>query len=368
METKRISIIGLGLIGGSLAKAIREKLGKDRAEIAAVSRSKAPLDKALSEGVIDYASTELNDIVYSSDIIFLCTPVNDFKHYIDSLKGKIKAGCIITDVGSTKGEVVDYINSLPDAPCFVGGHPMAGTEKTGYKAGYAHLFENAYFILTPCKSTTQAAMDALLTVIEAIGAIPVIMEAAEHDRVTGCVSHIPHIIASALVNLVKISDTADGKMKMLAAGGFKDITRIASSSPELWQNIISSNKDTLLALLDSFNRIIKDISECIHNDARDEIIAFFENARSFRDSVSDSRRGLLGSLCEITVDVVDKPGIIGKIATLLGDKGINIKNINVSNSREFEQGCLKITLPDRSSASAAFDLLSSFGYRVFKND
>lgn len=365
MEKSKVTIIGLGLIGGSLARALRERMGiKD---ITAVNRSLEPINQAIADGNIVRGFTGLNEYVLDSDIIFICTPVKRAMEYIDLLAGKVKPGCIITDVGSTKTEIVSHVNKMDNPPCFIGGHPMAGTEKTGYAASFPHLFENAYYILTPAKSTAEYAMDCMLKLVKAIGGIPVILDADEHDKITGAISHVPHVIASALVNMVREMDSPEGKMRLLAAGGFKDITRIASSSPEMWENIISSNRQKVYEILDCYIAALENIKNIIRKEDPDRIFNFFETAREYRNSFSSTRKGLISPNYEITVDVVDKPGIIGEIATILGKNNVNIKNINVSNSREFEQGCLRITLPDPESVGIAYDLLLYNGYKVFRN-
>lgn len=365
MEDLKVTIIGLGLIGGSLARALKERMGIK--EILAVNRSSEALRQALRDGTIKQGFTDLDDSIYDSDILFICTPVQRALQYIDALNGKVKPDCIITDVGSTKGELVSYVNRLEKPPCFIGGHPMAGTEKAGYASGFAHLFENAYYILTPCKSTPPSAMECMTELAKGIGAIPVVMDAYEHDRVTGGISHIPHIIASALVNMVKELDSSGSSMQMLAAGGFRDITRIASSSPEMWESIVLSNKHQLKELLDHFAGVLERFKYSMDQEDSQALLEFFEAAKKFRDSMPASRKGLIAPIYELMLDVVDKPGIIGEIATILGKNNINIKNINVTNSREFEQGCLKITLVDSESVNIAFDLLEKAGYKVYIN-
>jgi prephenate dehydrogenase len=185
--------------------------------------------------------------------------------------------------------------------------------------------------------------------------------------VTGGISHLPHIIAAALVNLVKELDNGSGNMRALAAGGFKDITRIASSSPEMWENIVSSNKDRINELLGLFGKKLEEFWEILANDDSTAINHFFSGAKAFRDSISAQSAGLLQPFYRLIIDVKDEPGIIGEIATILGNNNINIKNINVTNSREFEQGCLIIALPDMESVNIAFDLLKNTGYKVYKN-
>lgn len=364
MENSRISIIGLGLIGGSLARAFRERLKARR--IIAVNDTAGPLEEAVADGSIDRGYTSLNEEVFASDLIFICTPVRDTVRYVQLLAGNLKPGCILTDVGSTKSEIVRRVDAISPPVCFIGGHPMAGMEKTGYMHGRAHLFENAYYILTPGGATTGEALEALQELVRGIGAIPVLMEPDEHDRVTGGLSHVPHIIASALVNLVRAMDSPDGNMKKLAAGGFRDITRIASSSPEMWESVVFSNRDKVVSLLDDFTDIIKKVREDITGSRNSSVLDFFESARAYRNSLSSSRQGLISPSWEVVVDVVDRPGIIGGIATILGNGGVNIGNINVSNSREFEQGCLRITLPDSVSCEAAYKLLKGSGYKVYK--
>jgi prephenate dehydrogenase len=363
-KNKKITIIGLGLIGSSLARALRQYLGITN--IIAINRSMEPINEAIKDGCILRGFSDINAQIENSDIIFICTPVKSTIDYIRKLSVVVNPNCIITDVGSTKGEIISFVNNMPSPPCFVGGHPMTGTEKTGYSAGIAHLFENAYYVLTPCKSTTESALDHMINLVKGIGGIPVIMDADEHDTITGGVSHVPHIIASSLVNLVKELDSKDRKMQMLAAGGFRDITRIASSSPEIWENIVMSNKKKIIGILDVYLDILNRFKTYMKSGDSKKIYRFFQSAKDYRDLFSSERKGLITPVHDIIVDVVDEPGTIGKIATLLGENKINIKNINVSNSREFEQGCLRVTLPDSKSVNIAFDLLRNSGYKVYK--
>jgi len=360
----KITIIGLGLIGGSLARAMHGKLGVQ--SITAVDRDSASLGLALEQGVIGKGLVTPDDSVYDSDIIFICTPIKQIIEYIDELASKVKGTCIITDVGSTKGAITSHVERLPHPICFIGGHPMAGTEKSGYANSLTHLFENAYYILTPASGATEDSVRRLSSLVEAIGAIPVVMTPEEHDMAVAGISHLPHVLAAALVNTVKDIDNSTGRLQALSAGGFRDITRIASSSPGLWENIVMSNRDRLLEVLKQLDRKLADFAGYLENGNSGEIYGFFDSARQFRDSISDYGHGLLPRTHRIIVDVQDRPGIIGEIATLLGRHNINIKNIYVANSREFEQGCLVITLQDMESMNTAFDLLTEKGYKVFR--
>ena len=367
MEPNRlkVTIIGLGLIGGSLAKAMHEKLGMR--DITAVDRDSSALRLALEQGVIGKGLASPDERVYSSDVIFICTPVGQIPEYIDKLAQKVKNTCIITDVGSTKGAILSHVERLPRSFRFIGGHPMAGTEKSGYQNSLPHLFENAFYILTPARGAAEESVKTLSSLVEAIGAIPVVMTAEEHDMAVAGISHLPHVVAAALVNTVKDIDNDTGRLQTLSAGGFRDITRIASSSPGMWENIALSNRDHLLEVLKQMEQKLSDFVGFLENGDSGQIYDFFDSAKLFRDSISDYGQGLLPRIHRIIVDVQDRPGIIGEIATILGHHNINIKNIYVANSRESEQGCLVITLPDTDSVNMAFDLLTETGYKVFRN-
>jgi prephenate dehydrogenase len=366
MDVRSVSFIGLGLIGGSLAKAFRHEI-KDL-QIYAVDSCAETLRLAENEGIIDRGFDCCCTEVWSSDIVFICTPVSKTIQYINELKGKIKKGCVLTDVASTKGELFDYIDSQECPPPFVGGHPMAGTEKSGYSNSLAHMFENAYYVLTPTKGSSETALETLRNLLRETGALPIVVSAKEHDMVTGCISHVPHIIASGLVTLARNAEGSGGLVKLLAAGGFKDITRIASSNPSMWKDIIISNGSVVIDLLEKYKNIVDRLIESIRRSDSSEIYDFFRNAKDFRDSFSAAATGLIPKSYELIADVADEPGIIGRIATLLGNNDINIKNINVSNSREFEQGCLRITLADQENTDRAFGILTGYSIKVFRKD
>jgi len=366
MPVKNISIIGLGLIGGSLAKAFRR--WDKNLQIYAVDSCTSSLKRAVSEGIIDSGFGECCYEIWNSDIIFICTPIRKTLQFITELSVNIREDCIITDVASTKGEICHYIESLEKPPIFIGGHPMAGTEKSGYSNAFAHLFENAYYALTPTKTSTETAINMMQTLLSGIGAIPIIVSPEKHDLITGCISHVPHIIASALVTLAGSNENDTGLIKLLAAGGFKDITRIASSNPTMWENVVLSNSSIVVDLLENYKKIVDEMISNIKSSNNKEIYHFFDNAKAFRDSFSTTAVGLIPRNFELIADIKDEPGIIGKIATLLGNNEINIKNINVSNSREFEQGCLIITLSDQNNTDRAFEILSNSSYKVFRKD
>ena len=212
---KKAGIVGLGLIGGSLCKALRNRYGIEK--IVASNRSEDVLKEALAEGFIDEYSLEINDMFKGCDVVFICTPVNLIYHYACLLAPIVGKNCVISDVGSTKGHIYDEMKNLGDSITYIGGHPMAGSERFRYNASKEHLFENAYYIITPAEGTDEAKTLEFKEMVEKIGAIPVIVSPYEHDYAVAAISHVPHIIAAALVNNVKKLDSEKEYMHLLAA-------------------------------------------------------------------------------------------------------------------------------------------------------
>ena len=357
-----IGLAGLGLIGGSIALALKSR--DDRYRIAAWDRDREVVDKALSDGVVDIAVSPDFSEFGVCDIVFLCVPVYAMKDVLERLKPHIRSDCVITDVGSTKGDLSLIMAEAGVSNQFIGGHPLAGSEKSGYSAAKANLFENAFYVITPDENTADNNKQLLLGVIRDLKAIPLEMTPLEHDRVTAAISHVPHVVASLLVNLVNKLDGPNGYMKTIAAGGFKDITRIASSSPELWAGICLSNRDIILKTLSAMEGQLSDFCEILKDGNRDELIRFFKTARAFRNSIADMPKSIIERQYDIAVDVEDKPGIIATIATALARKGINIKNIGIVHSRENEEGALEIRFEDEESMRAGMETLSALGYGV----
>lgn len=357
----RIGFIGLGLIGGSIAKSIKRFHPEIR--IYAYTRTEATLDAAIADGIVDVKCQKQDPAFFQCNYIFLCAPVNDNISYLEWLKDSIPSDCIITDVGSVKGEIHEAVRQLGLEANFIGGHPMAGSEKTGYKNSTDFLLENAYYLLTDGDAIEPSILADFKELIASLGAIPLCISSEEHDFITGAVSHLPHIIASTLVNTVKELDTPDEHMKLIAAGGFKDITRIASSSPVMWQQICAENKDMILKVLDSYINNIKQARDWVAEESSDSIYDMFQNARIYRNSVPDHAKGAVTRIYLIYCDIYDEPGGIATISFLLGMSGINIKNISIVNNREFEEGVLRIELSDEKDYKKAKDVLTARNYK-----
>ena len=364
MSSTKIGFIGLGLIGGSIAKAVRQYYPDW--EIIAYDKSRETLALAVQEGTIHTACSSIDDNFRGCSYIFLCAPVTYNTAYLSQLKNLISSACILTDVGSVKTSIHEEVSRIGLEENFIGGHPMAGSEKSGFSNAKAHLIENAYYILTPSAGVPEEKVETYRAFVEALKALPVILDYREHDSITGTISHLPHIIASTLVNFVHDTDTKDGLMKSLAAGGFKDITRIASSSPVMWQQICLKNRDNISRILGNYIQALEQAKDLVDHSDEEALYSMFENSRDYRDSMPNSSAGPIKKQFAVYCDIIDEAGGIATIATILASNLINIKNIGIIHNREFEEGVLRIEFYDGDSSAKAAELLKKYRYVIYE--
>lgn len=360
-----IGFIGFGLIGGSLARSIKKH--HPLTQITAYDIDVNSLKAAKNEALIQHIADDLTKDFSECDLVFLCCPVQVNVHYFKEITPYLKESCIVTDVGSTKLDIFQGIGPYLGNTKFIGGHPMTGSEKSGFGVSSHQLFENVYYILTPSKNVQIRDIDAMTRLIESIDSIPIVMDPVIHDQTTAAISHVPHILASQIVNMVKDLDSKEGYMHTLAAGGFKDITRIASASPVMWQQICLTNKEPILHALGHFQKLIMATMENISSDNSEALYGLFNEAKEFRDSFNDSHKGLIPKQFSFSVDVDDEPGIIARIATLLYEQQINIKNIGIVNNRETDQGVLRIVFDDEAHMAQSQILLKKIGFTIYTN-
>ena len=361
---KTIGFIGLGLIGGSIAKTIR-KFHPDY-HILAYAKHKETLAAALNCNAIDAVLEEKDERYHTCDYIFLCAPVEYNIEYLKYLKNIISDDCIITDAGSVKGPIHKAVEELGMDHCFLGEHQMAGSEQSGFEHSSDHLLENAYYILTPGGQVPLEKLTEFSELIDSLGSIPMVLTAEEHDFITAGVSHLPHIIASSLVNLINKLDNEAEYMKTIAAGGFRDITRIASSSPVMWEQICIENHENISSVLDEYIRMLIQIRCSIDNQEASYLYDMFARSRDYRDSIDASSSGLINKTYMLYIDIVDEAGGIATIATILAMEGISIKNIGIIHNREFEQGVLKTEFYEQNALEKGCALLKKRNYIVYK--
>ncbi|MFV0527962.1 MAG: prephenate dehydrogenase/arogenate dehydrogenase family protein [Lachnospiraceae bacterium] len=359
-----IGFVGLGLIGGSLAKAIHTF--HPEYHIMAYDNDSAILKSARQEGIIQSILSEKDERFASCDYIFLCVPVTSAIDYLPFIKEILKEDALFSDVGSVKGAIHAAVHALDLQDKFIGGHPMAGSEKSGYQYARAALLENAYYIITPSDNVPLQKTAEYVQLISSIGAIPLVLSYDEHDYITAGVSHVPHIAAAALVHLIANSDNEDQLMKLLAAGGFKDITRIASSSPSVWQQICLQNSDNISKLLDEYIKLLVQARLLIDNKDADGLFTLFETAGAYRNSMQTSASSPLQQSYLLYCDLADEIGGISRVSGLLATHLISIKNIGIIHNREFDEGVLEIQFYDATALQRAAILLSQHNYTVYE--
>lgn len=361
----KIAVLGVGLIGGSLALCFK---GKPGMTVTGYSPNPQSVEKYKRSGVVDEATTSLEQAIDQADIIFMCGPVGVLESQLTQIMAlPLKEGCIVTDVGSTKLSLVRTAERLRrDGVYFIGGHPMAGKEKSGVEAATSRLFENAVYVLTPASDVPEEQVDRLAGLLELTRAQIVRLDAALHDKIVGAISHLPHIIAVALVNQISRYDANNEWYKQLAAGGFRDITRIASADPVIWRDILLHNREIVLRLLEDWKQGMTEIQTLIEQSDGEGIAAAFARAGQFRSAIPERGKGMLTGSYDLYVDIPDEPGIIGTIASSLGDRRINLSNIHIIENRLDVPGVLRLSFREEDNMEQAIQALIQMGLNVSK--
>ncbi len=364
MNITKFHFCGLGLIGGSIAKAIRKYYPQSIINVYA--RHPEKVASALSDGTANRITDRLSDIDPDTDVLFLCAPTGANIGNMKSIRQFLTEheNILITDVGSVKGDICRAAADLGLSSHFLGGHPMTGKETTGYDNSDPTLLENAYYILTPAEDTSKNLVADFTEIVSSIRAIPLAESPDYHDFATAAISHVPHLIAAALVKNVADSDNEVQFMRTIAAGGFKDITRIASSDPDMWENICRSNTENIRVLLRRYIDELERIDDTLECGDFKNINELFRESGTYRNSMPEKAKGALPPIYRIFVDIPDESGAIAGIATLLAAHNISIKNTGINNNREQYEGALYIEFYTAEAKALALPLLNNAGYRV----
>ena len=355
---KTIYIAGLGLIGASMALGI--KRDHPDYEILGYNRSQTSRDIALERGMIDRATDDFASFAPLADVIILTLPIKQTITFIQELAGlNLKDGVIISDAGSTKAAIVDaaeqYLAGKPIR--FVGAHPMAGSHKTGAASADVNLFENAYYIFTPSSLTTPETLLEMKDLLSGLHARFIEIDAKEHDRVTSQISHFPHILASGLMEQTAVYAQEHEMTRRFAAGGFRDMTRIAESEPGMWTSILLSNRETILERIEDFKERLDGIGQAISKGEEEQIWNFFNQAREQRQAMEIHKRGGVDSSYDLYVDVPDEEDVILRILELL--RGTSLVNIHINEeNREDVHGILQISFKNAQDLERAERLIS----------
>ncbi|MGD6944020.1 prephenate dehydrogenase [Cytobacillus gottheilii] len=349
----RVLMIGLGLIGGSLALSIKKAHEKAWVVGYDVNEEQGRLAKMLT--VVDELAVSIDEEAVKADLIIIAAPVIETEHILyQLLRLELKENVIISDAGSTKQEIVRAGAKFKEKNiAFIGGHPMAGSHKSGVSAARPLLFENAFYLLTPEEHIKEDQLDLLQNWLSGTNARFLVVSPKEHDQLTGVISHFPHIIAASLVHQAKRSGETHELVARLAAGGFRDITRIASSNPNMWRDILLHNKAVLLDLLEDWQLEMEKVKTMLTSASGSEIHHYFADAKHYRDDLPQKQKGAIPAFYDLFVDVPDYPGVISEITGYLAKEEISITNISIRETREDIMGVLVISFQtdeDRSRA------------------
>lgn len=276
-----VAILGLGLIGGSLGMALRERRLADR--VLGLPRRAETIREALEIGAIDEGSLDLSR-ASEADLVVLAAPVLTFEPLVRGIAPYLKPGALVTDVGSTKAEITRGIPPLlPASVDFVGGHPMAGSEKGGVRAGRPDLFVGAVWVLTRGERTRPENVGRLAALVQALGATPVEMDPELHDTSVARISHLPHVVAAALAEAAEEGDVPVEVLRLLVAGGFKSTTRIAASPPEMWRDICMTNREAVLGSLARFEAALARFRRALEQEDGAAVLEAFQRGKTARD-------------------------------------------------------------------------------------
>lgn len=352
----KVGVFGIGLLGGSVALGLRERFLAE--EVHAFDTDPNALEDALALQVVDRVHTVLGDWIGELDLGILATPMGVLAKEGQRIARYAKPGSLWTDVGSVKAPIVAALSGV--LPNFVGGHPMAGSEKAGVEAAHAGLLQNAVWVLTPTPGTAPGALGQLRELVQNLGAYPLEVSPELHDRLVARISHLPYLLSVGLNRMVSQDEHRDLLM-FLAAGGFRDLTRVASGSPRMSRDMVVTNKEALKSAVEDLRATLAELEELL--DTPEELLEIAHEAKRTRDSLPIVRRSLLPVMHELIVQVPDKPGQIATVSTALGQAGINIKNFEVLAIRD-EGGAIRMGFGSAEEREAARGVLEGIGYKV----
>ncbi len=352
-----VSVLGVGLIGGSIGLAARRRAG---ARVCGYDPDRAVLDRALALGAIDSAADDLAGAVRDADVVFVAAPVGALAGAVAAALAGAGEDCVVSDVGSTKRIVAADVADER----FIGGHPLAGAETAGVEHAREDLFDGAVWYLTPAATSTGVLYERLHRLLTSIGARPVAIDAETHDRLLAVVSHLPHAIANVLVAQAA-GALGDASQRRVPAVGpsFRDATRVAGANSAIWTDIYLANRDALIAAIDSFAERLDELRAALVAGDGDALTAWNDAARADRDELLGA--GMTGGpVSELRASVPNTPGVIAEIALALGRAGVNIRDMALSPSQDNSQGVVALWIGGEDDAARAERLIGDLGFPV----
>jgi prephenate dehydrogenase len=352
----RLAIVGVGLIGGSIALAARERLG---ASVAGFDASEDALRTALERGVLDHAAGSVAEAVAGAEAVFVAVPVGALEGAVGAALVAAGQDCVVTDVGSTKRAVV----GAHDDPRFVGGHPLAGAETAGVQYARADLFEGSAWYLTPTSGTSGLLYERLYRLLRSLGARPAAIDPQTHDTILATVSHLPHVLANVLVSQAARTLAQGGERLPATGPSFRDATRVAGAPSAIWTDIYLSNRDALSAGIEDTIARLSDVREALRAGDGPRITKWNESA-------SEDRRRLLeaqlagGPLFELRASVPNRPGVIAELALELGRAGVNITDMALYPAADMSEGVVALWISGEEPARRTEQLVAKLGFPV----
>lgn len=359
---RRIGILGTGLIGGSLGLALRGERAAGR--VIGYDADAAMLAQALQRGAVEEAAESVAALAAACDLVFVAVPVRATPAVLAQAAPALRPGVTLSDVGSVKERVVEAAREILPPGChFIGGHPLAGSEQRGVGFADPQLFRDAYYVLTPSEECDAEAYSRLHALLASLGARVIAMQPRQHDRTVSVISHLPHVMAMSLMN-VALRRAEEYPLLRLAAGGFRDMTRIAASDAGLWLDILMENRgavqESLSECVDSMQRIAAMLEE------KDEegLIRWMRDASTGRQSIAPVLGESLAGFYSVILAVDNRPGVISDVTLTVGEMGINIEDIELMHPLESGQGLLRLTISGEEAALRAVEALRGKGYRA----
>lgn len=359
----RIAIVGTGLIGASLGMALSRVPGVGT--VVGYDLREDELKTALARGAIGEAAASAAEAARGADVVILAVPVSAVAVVAAEVAPMLAPGAILTDVSSVKAAVVEAMQqAAPEGVHVIGGHPMAGSAETGAAHASAELFIGATYLLTPTTHTDPAAFERLHGLVGGLGARVLAVSPERHDLLVAVISHLPQLAASTLMNLAaeRARDEHAGLL-LLAAGGFRDATRVAASNPDLWLDICAQNRDAIVAVLADYEQRVRALREVLQDGDEPGLRALLADARDARRTLP-GKETATGELVELSLPIPDRPGVLAEVTTTVGAAGVNIEDFGIEHSPEGGRGRLRMAVLGAANAAAARAALEARGYDV----
>jgi prephenate dehydrogenase len=352
----KLAVLGVGLIGGSVALAARERLG---ASVSGFDSRETALEAALARGALDRACMSVADAVTDAEAVFVAVPVGLLPELVGAALAAAPQDCVVTDVGSTKRAVV----AAHDDPRFVGGHPLAGAENAGVEHARADLFEGAAWYLTPTERTSGLLYERLYRLLHDLGALPTAIDPQTHDSILASVSHLPHVLANVLVTQAAGALSAGGERLPATGPSFRDATRVAGAPSAIWTDIYLSNADALASELDAAIAQLAGVREALASGDAERITAWNDAAANDRRRLLEAQLGG-GELFQLRASVPNRPGVIAQLALELGRAGVNITDMALYPAADMSEGVVALWVAGEDAARRVQELVGGLGFPV----